>query len=142
MAKTGPVPVSVTIQKAGTGSHLDLDDITEISGGAINIEKVDTTAFSDAVKTMGPTGVKRVDDIVLRGFYDPAANTAWTRIGEPQTDPGATPDVLTIKFTNGTSRAYQVFCERRDPIPSLDDQTRFEAVFYIAGTTLTEDYTP
>ena len=142
MGRSGPVPVSVTIQKAGAGPHLDLPDLQEISGAAVMVEKVDTTTYGDAVKTMGPTGVKRVDDLVLKGFYDPAANTAFTRIGEPQTDPNSTPDVITVKYTDATSRTFEMLCEKRDPVPGLDNQTMFEAVFYLAGTTLGEDFTP
>ena len=120
---------------------MPLPDIVEISGGAVTAEKVDTTSFTDAVRTMGPTGVQAIEDIVLKGFYDPAAGTAFTLIGRPVTSPGTTPDELTINYTSGTSRRFQVFCERNDPIPSIDGQTMFEAAFYVAGTTLTEDFT-
>ena len=142
MARSGPVPISVEIQKAGAGAFLTLDDITEISGALITVEKVDTTAFTDPVNTMGPTGVRTVDDLVLKGFYDPAPDTAFTRIGAPATAPSTTPDNIRINYTGSTSRTFAMLCDRRDPMPSLGAQTMFEAGFYQAGVALVEDYTP
>ena len=144
MARSGPAVVSVEVKAVWTANdsnYAELPDIYEVTGGMVTAEAVATTALGDAVRSMGPTGVRKVDDIVLKGPFDPAANTAWTRIGAPDTSPGATTKGIRITFATGVSREFEVLLSRRDPIPSVDDQTLFEAVYYQAGTGIQEDWT-
>ena len=141
MARSGPVPVAFMFGPKG-GTQESLDDITECSGGGIMSEQTDTTAYGHGVKNKGPTGVRSVDDITLKGFYNPAAGTAFTRIGRPDVDPNGTINTLQVLYDTGTSRTYEVWVTKNDPIKSLDDQTRFEAIFTQGSETVTEDFTP
>lgn len=118
-----------------------LDDIVEMSGGEIEVETVDTTAFGDSVKTSGVTGVRSVSDITLKGFFDPAANSAWVRLGAPVTTVGAAAKNFVVTYQSGITRTFQCIVVRRDPMPAQGEQTMFEAVLKVAGTTITEDYT-
>ena len=140
MARSGPTAVSFAF--GASGSQVALPDIVSMSGGGVMSDTVDTTVFSDGIRTQGAVGTRTVEDITLTGFFDPASGTAFSRIGRPDTSPGATVRLLTVTYQTGVTRTYQVIVVKNEPMPSLDGQTMFEAVFRQAGTTLTEDFTP
>ena len=141
MARSGPVPVAFMFgPKAGTQESLD--DITEISGGGVMSDLTDTTAYGHVVKNQGPTGTRSVDDITLKGFYDPAAGSAFSRIGRPDVDPNGTINTLQVIYASGTSRTYEVWVTKNEPVMSLDGQTMFEAMFSQGSHVLAEDFTP
>ena len=141
MARSGPVPVQYMWGPKG-GVMTELEDITECTGGGVMADSTDTTAYGHEVKNEGPTGTKTVDPITIKGFYDPVAGTAFTLIGRPQTDPNDTIFVLQVLYDTGTSRTYEVWVKKNDPVKSLDDQTRFEATLIQGSAVLAEDFVP
>ena len=142
MARSGPVPVMVEMQQHGAGSFEELENLTNIGGLVVMAETTDTTAYGHAVKTKGPTGVQSVSDLELEGFFDPAAGTAFTLIGEPDTSPATVPHKIRITYSTGITRLHDMLFDKRDPVLSLDGQQMFQATAYQAGQTITNDYTP
>lgn len=145
MARSGPVSVKIELAATIGGNYAELSDCYTVSGGRTSAEKTPTTALGDEVKSQGPTGRRDVEDIIVRGPYDPAAGTAFTMIGRPDTTPGAVPKGLRVHYSDNTSKTYAVLVEYNDPMVEDGKQQEFEAGFYQAGgasTDLVEDFNP
>jgi len=88
-----------------------------------------STAFADTIEKMLPTGMSKIDQVTLHGFWSDAATTGpHTVFLAPDTSPQASTRTLAIVFGNSktwTSEGYLVSYAVLGKVGSL---TEFDAV--------------
>ena len=112
-----------------TGAPEVLPRITEFSGIKKNRITVSLTHYGATADFMGQIGRVQFDQVVLKGYINSDAGSAYRRIGDdpPRTDmPTRT---LTVIHSSGLRESIELILVANNPIPSLDDDTMFEATF-------------
>lgn len=116
---------SITIQFDDSGGTLrDMSNyIREFNGVAIEAILAESQAFGDSWFESVATGMKKLDDITLGGYYDDTSSTGpnaiFNAVGNTTT--------RTIKVTWGNSVYTQVenVIQKYSRIPVLNDLTKF-----------------
>jgi len=132
MAKYGSDDVKVEIKDGvdGAGSYQAVStDTLDLPGVDIQAETEESHGFGDSWVEHLATGLKRVADITLKGFYDDTASTGthalFNRVGS----------IATFKVTWGNSKTteFNVLIKSYKRLPVRGELTKFEAVLMATG---------
>ena len=139
MARIGPTGYSFTLDSYNPttnaiGAAQALDRIIEFNG--INEEGmvVDLTALGDDIMSEGATGVSKIERIMLKGYIDDAATSAFNRIGRVVRRTDYPNRTLTATHQTGITQAIEVFPVINRLVPSTGSLTMFEATFAIGAS--------
>ena len=133
MSKYGSDDVTIQVDDSG-GSLVDLSNyIDTINDLAISADTQETHAFGDSWLEHLATGLKRMDDVTLEGFYDDTASTGPHVVLNG--DGAALGATRTLKVTIGGGKYVQ--CEtiitKYTRKPNRGELTRFTAVLRPTG---------
>jgi len=137
VAKYGSDDVIINIGPSSGGSaSVDLSDFVEtINGFSIEAMLQEVHAFGDSWVEQMFTGLKRVNDITLGGFYDDAANSPVSVFGDVA-DVGSSGR---FRMDVGSSNIVEVDYVVRSfqATPTRGELTRYEAVLVPSGAVTT-----
>ena len=133
MAKYGSDEVYISIDDgtiASPGTHRDVSaDVLEISGIDKEAMVEEGHGFGDAWVENLPTGLNKVSDITIKGFYDDTESTGTVYLFDRI---GVTTEVY-IGFGGGKSLTAPVLIKNFRRLPSRGELHKFEAVLVAAG---------
>jgi hypothetical protein len=132
MAKYGSGSLVIEFDNSG-GSLVDMTQyVLEVNGVKISAILEESHTFGDTWFESLATGLSKLDDINIKGFYDDTATTGpnaiWNAIGNTTT--------RTIKFTWGGSKTTSVETIIMDyaRLPKRGELTKFEVTLRPTGT--------
>ena len=99
--------------------------------GAIKVSSVMQagTAYCDTVEKMLPTGLSKIDQVTLTGFWDTTPTTGSHAVfGKPDTNQQGTTRTLSIMFGDAKTWASEGFLVSYSVIGKVGVLTEFEAV--------------
>lgn len=131
MAQYGSNSIVIQFDDSG-GTLRDVSNyIREFNGVSIEAVVNESHAFGDAWFEAVASGVKKVDDIVLGGYYDDTASTGPDAIFNA---PGNTA-TRTFKVTWGSTKTTQVECVivKYARIPGLNELSKFQVTIRPTG---------
>lgn len=136
MAKYGFDKLKIEFDNSGGVTLIDMSAyILNIDGVSIEAMLEESHAAGDAWVKQLWTGIRRLADIKLDGFYDDAATTGPDAIFNDVGAGGTTGGTRTLKITYGSTKTTQVETiiksYRRDP--NRNQLTKFEVVLTPTG---------
>jgi hypothetical protein len=136
MPKYGSSSVVIWVDDAPGGTARDISQyVTEFSGLKVETNTEPTHAFGDSWEENTPTGVSKMGDITLGGFYDTSA-TDGPHVVFSSVDSTTTGDTRTLTFAPGGSQKLD--CETRlvsyEVAPAVGSLSKFTAVLRPTGT--------
>lgn len=134
----GPTGYSFTLDSynasANTvGGAQSLDRITECNGINPESQVSTSTALGDDIGNETPTGMRNIERVTMKGYADASSSSAFKRIGRPAKREDYPARTLTVTYRTGMSQAIEVVPVKNNLIPSVDDNTMFEAEFAIVA---------
>ena len=90
------------------------------------------TSFGDGLTSGIPIARKEIPNVVLRGFLDTAADSAFKRIGRSAHRTDYPSRTLTVTHATGLSQAIEVVPIKNNIGPELDGVSMFEAEFMVS----------
>jgi hypothetical protein len=105
--------------------------VREISVADVNLILQESHSFGDSWVEFLSTGIKKMEKITLKGFYDDTASTGPNVVFNSQTGVSRT-----LKITWGSTKTTSVetLIESYKRIPSLNSNTMYEVVLQPTGT--------
>lgn len=137
MAKTDSVQTRVSITSVSTTAVFNeiSNYVDTLSGFNVEAMTQETHAFGDSFAEHAFTGVKRIDDITLGGFFDNAAATGPHVLLGPANLGGER--VLKVYLTTGESHKVDVIVAKYSAHPTRGELTRFESLLRPTGPYVT-----
>ena len=141
MAKYGSnaLAFSMTTASSTATAWRDLSNyIDTVNGHKIEALVAETHGFGDSWQETLFTGVKKMDDITLGGFFDDVATSGPHALLGQSSDPGAERRAK-FDFASPTSELAQFACivVSYARMPTRNELTRFEAVLRPSGAVNT-----
>lgn len=131
MAKYGSSVVTVTINDAPGGTpRIITPYVNTISGIAVENITQQTNPFGTAFESHTPTGITRVPDIVLSGFFDDTATLgSWTVLKPNALDyaPASVGRVLVILAATGATFTITVHLVKTEVLNKNGNLTEYAA---------------
>lgn len=131
MAKYGSSVVTVTIDDAPGGTpRIITPYVSTISGIAVENLTQQTNPFGVAFESHTPTGMTRVPDVVLSGFFDDAANVGSYTVLKPNAldyAPASVGRVLVILAATGATFTITVHLVKFEVINKNGSLTEYAA---------------
>jgi hypothetical protein len=104
--------------------------VREISVADVNIILQESHSFGDSWVEFISTGIKKLEKVTLKGFYDDTAssgpNAIFIAIGDTRT--------LTITWGSTKTTSCEAIIESYRRIPALNSNTMYEVVLQPTGT--------
>lgn len=140
MAKYGSPSVTISIDDSPGGTLQDITQyVREIGGVKIENLTQETQTFGDSWIENTPTGMGKIDDIAINGFFDDTATTgphAVLQVKSADRSPGAATRTLTIDFTGAAGGSFSVegHMASYEVLGKNGNLTEFAAIFRPSGS--------
>lgn len=136
MAKFGSPSVTVNIDDSGGTARDVTQYIREMNGIEIEAVTDPTHAFGDSWEEHTGTGLSKISDLQLKGWYDDTATSGPHVVFRTlDTSPSAATRTVAIAFggTNGTA-TYEARCMKYKVTGKVGNLTEFEATMRATGS--------
>lgn len=131
MAQYGSNSITISFDDSG-GSLRDMSNyIREFNGVTLEAILAESQAFGDSWFEAVATGMKKVEDITIGGYYDDTASTGpnvvFNAVGNTTTR------TLTVAWGGGKSTSVETVIQKYGRIPVLNDLTKFSVTVRPTG---------
>lgn len=128
--------VTVSITDSGAVARTITGFVMELGGAEIEVELQSSEAFGDLWREFLPTGMRKVAQIPVKGFFDTTATTGphvTLRPGDADALTSATPRTLVIVFGDSKTFTVNVWLHKYKVQANSGKLTGFEAVLQPTG---------
>lgn len=135
MAKYGSNSLVIQIDSTEGGSLTDISQyITSINGVEVEAVLAESHSFGDAWFEHLATGVRKMNPIVMGGFYDDTASTGPNAIFVGvQDSPADASRTLQITWGGSKTTTVEVWIAKYSRLASRNELTRFEVTLQPTG---------
>lgn len=136
--KHGSSEITISYDDLPGGTLRDMTNyVTELGGVKITSNMQASTAFGDTWEEMLPSGVKKMDAITVKGFFDDTASTGpHVVFGDPDDSPQDATRTLTIVFGNSKQVSVETRLVSYAVTGKVGSLTEFEASIQPTGAAV------
>jgi hypothetical protein len=121
--------IAIAFDNSGGTPQTITGYIRELSVADVSIGLQESHSFGDSWVEFLSTGLKKMEKVTLKGFYDdaasPAPNAIFNSLGDQRT--------LTITWGGAKTTSVETIIESYRRIPQLNSNTMFEVVLQPTG---------
>lgn len=132
----GSTAVTVSLTDSGGTPRTITGFIMELGGAEIEVELESSESFGDLWREFLPTGMRKVPQIPVKGFFDTTATTGphvVMRPGDADATPTSTPRTLVIVFGDSKTFTVSVWLHKYKAQANSGKLSSFESVLQPTG---------
>jgi len=132
--KHGSSEITITLDDSGGTPRVLTNYILTMGALKITAETQVSTAYGDSWQEVLPTGMNKVDNITLTGFFDDTATSGPHAVmNTPDSSPQATSRTLSVVIGNSKTWTVECFVTEYSVIGKVGNLTEFSTVLIATG---------